>query len=139
MAREDILNQISIERDSQERRYGKENAKCSLWQLMNLFTEEFGECAKALNDAYDWRRKTFEPIPLRQLKQELIQAAAMAVQIVERLDYGLGIQEEVVIHRGLVLEQIARGARIWRTAKEHDELMAALSKLDELEGVSSAT
>lgn len=86
MNRLEILNQVSIERENQESEFGKVNKACDLWQLMVLFGEEAGECQKALCDAYDWERRAFEPIPLRQLRRELIQAAAMAVQIIERLD-----------------------------------------------------
>lgn len=89
MSRENILNEISIERDRQDDKFAHQNAKCTLWQLMSFFAEESGECAKALNDAYDFQRGVFLPIPVRELRKELVQTAAMAVQIVERIDRGL--------------------------------------------------
>lgn len=140
MSRESILGEVSIERDNQDRLFKKVNDRASLWQLMSLLFEEAGECAMALNEAFNWNTHNFEMIPLRQLRQELVQVAAMSVQLVERIDYKSNLDGEVVLERNRLLERIARGARAWRLNKESDvDLLAALARLDELEGVPSGS
>jgi NTP pyrophosphatase (non-canonical NTP hydrolase) len=89
MSRENVLNEVSIERDAQQEKHGEENQGASLWMLMSYLAEEAGEAAKALNEAFSARKKAFEPILIRNLRTELVQTAAMAVQIIERIDAGI--------------------------------------------------
>jgi NTP pyrophosphatase (non-canonical NTP hydrolase) len=81
------LMDVLAERARQTARWGVQELSWPEW--MSILTEEVGEAAQAANAAH-WQRSD-----LTQLRDELVQVAAVAVQIVEAID-GAAVQEEKV-------------------------------------------
>jgi NTP pyrophosphatase (non-canonical NTP hydrolase) len=85
-----ILIEVLEERKRQDTLWGIENLNPFLW--LSILGEEVGECNKATQEAYDWKKKHFKRSPdhseikLQELRTELIQVAAVAVAFVESLD-----------------------------------------------------
>lgn len=73
-------DEIRAERDRQDARWGAQNHSSFVYAA--VLAEECGEVARAVHDIrFGQGTKT-------QLRVELIQVAAVAVQIVERIDSG---------------------------------------------------
>lgn len=68
-----ILNEILNERKSQHRIYGEQNHKPEFW--LSILGEEHGEVCKAV-----YERKS------ENYREELVQVAAVAVQMIECYD-----------------------------------------------------
>ena len=82
-----VLREVSFERTLQKRTYGVQNHNPLLW--LSILGEEFGEVSKEI---YEINRTKNPCTPnevhrrLLNLRQELIQVAAVAVSMVESLD-----------------------------------------------------
>lgn len=80
--RDTIYTAISTERDSQDAKWGAQIHSMPVWSA--ILTEECGEAAEAaLNVAFHG-----EEDHLAHLREELVQVAAVAVQVIERIDSG---------------------------------------------------
>jgi NTP pyrophosphatase (non-canonical NTP hydrolase) len=93
MDRTSIYRDIDDERDRQEARFGNQVHSWPIWAA--ILSEETGEVSEACLQAH-WR----EDVALDHLREELVQVAAVAVQMLEKLDSGDYIPGE---HRGLDL------------------------------------
>ena len=87
-----ILDNIQKERQRQTKKWGEQNHSYPKW--ISILTEEVGEAAKEAND-YEYlldniNNPTFDSVLLNQtlinLREELVQVAAVAVQIIEKID-----------------------------------------------------
>ena len=87
-----ILDNIQKERQRQIEKWGDQNHSYPKW--ISILTEEVGEAAKEAND-YEYlldkiNNPTFDSVLLNQtlinLREELVQVAAVAVQIIEKID-----------------------------------------------------
>ena len=87
-----ILDDIQKERQRQTEKWGEQNNSYPKW--ISILTEEVGEAAKEAND-YEYlldkiNNPTFDSVLLNQtlinLREELVQVAAVAVQIIEEID-----------------------------------------------------
>ena len=93
---ENILNQIKAERERQNEKWGEQNHSVIEWQA--ILMEEVGEAAK---EATDFHFKNFvknidgemvapangdQALRLSRYRKELIQVAAVAVQMIECLE-----------------------------------------------------
>jgi NTP pyrophosphatase (non-canonical NTP hydrolase) len=74
--RERIFDDISLERDRQDKIYGGID-KCMLPTMLSVLVEEVGECAKELNEKL--------PGDTDNLEVELVQVAAVCVKWLEIL------------------------------------------------------
>ena len=79
--REPIYRDIDDERERQERKFGPQRHDWAVWSA--ILSEECGEVAEAC-----LRARWGEDRDLDHLREELIQVAAVAVQIVEKIDSG---------------------------------------------------
>lgn len=78
--REAIYTNISGERDAQEAKWGNQHHSMPVWSA--ILTEECGEVAEAaLRVAFHG-----EDDHLAHLREELVQVAAVAVQMIEKID-----------------------------------------------------
>lgn len=76
-----IYRDIDEERERQERKWGPQLHSWPVWAA--ILAEESGEVAEACLQAH-WQ----EEGGLDHLREELVQAAAVAVQMLEKLDAG---------------------------------------------------
>lgn len=83
-----IYRDIDEERERQERKWGPQLHSWPVWAA--ILAEEAGEVAEACLQAH-WQ----EAGGLEHLREELVQAAAVAVQMLEKLDSGDFIPGEV--------------------------------------------
>lgn len=76
---EKVLEEVLLERQSQERKWGPQNHRCDLYYT--ILGEEVGEVGKAI---CEWLilKKGF----VSDIRMELIQVAAVAVAMAESLD-----------------------------------------------------
>jgi NTP pyrophosphatase (non-canonical NTP hydrolase) len=81
MDRSRIYRDIDDERDRQDARFGRQVHSWPVWAA--ILAEESGEVAEACLQAH-WQ----EPGGLEHLREELVQIAAVAVQMLEKLDSG---------------------------------------------------
>lgn len=79
MDRTSIYRDVDAERDRQERKFGRQVHSWPVWSA--ILTEECGEVAEACLQV-EWQ----EPGGLEHLREELVQVAAVAVQMIEKLD-----------------------------------------------------
>lgn len=86
-----VLEEVAAERERQDAKWGEQNHRLPFY--FTIFAEEVGEVAKAvvehesapsLTAAGEEYREAIE----LQVRAELIQAAAVAVAMVERIDRG---------------------------------------------------
>lgn len=87
-----IYRDIDEERERQERKWGPQLHSWPVWAA--ILAEESGEVAEACLQAH-WQ----EEGGLDHLREELVQAAAVAVQMLEKLDAGEFIPGEVRTRR----------------------------------------
>ena len=80
--RENIYTDISIERDAQDAKWGSQFHSMPVWSA--ILTEECGEVAEAALQVHFHGESDY----LAHLREELIQVAAVAVHIVEKIDSG---------------------------------------------------
>jgi NTP pyrophosphatase (non-canonical NTP hydrolase) len=81
MDRTHLYRDIDAERDRQDARFGRQIHSWPVWSA--VLAEECGEVAQACLQA-QWQ----EPGGLEHLREELIQVAAVAVHMLEKLDAG---------------------------------------------------
>jgi NTP pyrophosphatase (non-canonical NTP hydrolase) len=82
-----ILDEIKAERIRQNDKFGEQNHDPFKWCV--IIGEELGEVNRAVCDAYDWELQSFVTEKLKgNYRTELIQVAAVAVQMIECLDRG---------------------------------------------------
>lgn len=89
---EKALQDVRDERQRQTEKWGEQNHSYPKW--ISILTEEVGESAKEANDYESLLDKinnpTFDSVLLNQtlinLREELVQVAAVAVQIIESID-----------------------------------------------------
>ena len=90
---QEILTEIKEERDSQNKKWGEQNRSLPVW--MAILMEEVGEASKEAvdwyckNDESEYSRGDFayqQMMRLKRFREEMIQVAAVAVQIIENLD-----------------------------------------------------
>lgn len=91
MTRAEILGQVAVERDAQDKKWGKQDHGNSYW--LAILGEEFGEVAreiceqgvtmlmKASPDSKEMKRNA-----VAFMRKELIQVAAVAVAWIESID-----------------------------------------------------
>ena len=83
-----VLHEVLDERERQEARWGQQNH--DLPRYFAILSEEVGEVAKAIVEheftSDDLRRGLF----LLEVRHELVQTAAVAVAMVERIDRQMG-------------------------------------------------
>ena len=80
--RQVIYADISAERDAQDAKWGNQSHDMPVWSA--ILTEEIGEVAEAaLRVHFDG-----ETDNLAHLREELVQVAAVAVHILEKIDSG---------------------------------------------------
>lgn len=78
--REPIYTDIDTERDSQDAKWGNQHHSMPVWSA--ILSEECGEVAEAaLRVAFHG-----EDDHLAHLREELVQVAAVAVQMIEKID-----------------------------------------------------
>lgn len=78
--RDQIFTDISIERDSQDAKWGNQHHSMPVWNA--ILAEECGEVAEAsLQVAFHGEEEY-----LAHLREELVQVAAVAVHIIEKID-----------------------------------------------------
>lgn len=82
-----IYRDIDAERDRQEAKWGAQLHSWPVWAA--ILAEESGEVAEACLQAH-WH----EAGAMEHLREELVQAAAVAVQMLEKLDAGEFIDGE---------------------------------------------
>lgn len=80
--RERIYVDIDAERERQEAKFGSQRHPWPTWSA--ILSEECGEVAEACLKAH-WGSER----DLDHLREELVQVAAVAVQIVEKIDAGM--------------------------------------------------
>ena len=88
-----ILDDIQKERQRQIEKWG-DQSDLPFTRLISILTEEVGEAATEANDYEsildDINKPTFDSVLLNQtlinLREELVQVAAVAVQIIEKID-----------------------------------------------------
>ena len=88
MAVEDILEEVRLERISQDKTYGMPRDDTPL-KWLGVLAEEFGEYAMDVNDKKFEQGEYFD-----NMRNELIQVAAVAVAAIEDLDYQYNQKEE---------------------------------------------
>jgi NTP pyrophosphatase (non-canonical NTP hydrolase) len=76
-----IFQDINDERERQERKWGSQLHSWPVWAA--ILAEESGEVAEACLQAH-WQ----EQGGMEHLREELVQAAAVAIQMLEKLDSG---------------------------------------------------
>jgi NTP pyrophosphatase (non-canonical NTP hydrolase) len=83
---EKLFEEVKKKRTSQDNKWGQQNHSPELWML--ILGEEVGECNKAALEAYFSQKYDAykNPQTLEDLRQELIQVAAVSLAIVESLD-----------------------------------------------------
>lgn len=100
-SREPVVHDIISERQRQDAKWGVQYHNLPEW--IAILTEEVGEASKEAvdyhfeNDISDFtavRRKQSNKIRLQDFRKELIQVAAVAVQIVEHIDQGEKFKED---------------------------------------------
>lgn len=80
--RQSIYSAISAERDAQDAKWGNQTHSMPVWSA--ILTEEVGEVAEAaLRVHFDG-----EGADLSHLREELVQVAAVAVHILEKIETG---------------------------------------------------
>lgn len=79
---DDVLAEVRAERERQDGKWGQQNHEPFLW--LAILGEEFGESQKAALDARIGAQTG--KATLEDLREELIQTAAVAVAFVECLD-----------------------------------------------------
>jgi NTP pyrophosphatase (non-canonical NTP hydrolase) len=80
---EDVIQAVIAERFHQEAKWGEQNHDPFTW--LSILGEEVGECHNAALEArFKWAKE--KNISVENLKEELIQVAAVAVAMVEALD-----------------------------------------------------
>jgi len=84
--RDRIYRDIDAERDRQEARFGPQFHSWPVWST--ILNEECGEVAQASLHAHWGDRFVADDPRLMHLREELIQVAAVAVQMVEKIDAG---------------------------------------------------
>jgi NTP pyrophosphatase (non-canonical NTP hydrolase) len=92
MDRTDIYRDIDAERDRQESLYGDQLHSWPIWAA--ILSEETGEVSEACLQVH-WHEEN----ALAHLREELVQVAAVAVQMLEKLDSGnyvAGAAREIV-------------------------------------------
>lgn len=77
-----ILEEIVEERERQDKKWGPQRHNWPLWAV--ILGEEYGEVCKAICDIH------FEEGKVEQVREELIQLAAVAVAITQHIDEVLG-------------------------------------------------
>ena len=85
--RERIYSAITAERDAQDAKWGNQLHSMPIWSA--ILTEECGEVAQAaLNVHWDGEDR------LAHLREELVQVAAVAVHIIEKIESGDWVRGE---------------------------------------------
>ena len=79
--REHIFSAISAERASQDAKWGNQVHSMPIWSA--ILSEECGEVAEA-----SLRVEFYGEDELAHLREELVQVAAVAVHIIEKIDSG---------------------------------------------------
>lgn len=80
-----VLNEVAVERHHQDCTWGEQNH--DIPTFMSILTEEVGEAARAGNDYHFSNPSSVaKPMRLLETREELIQVAAVAVAMVERID-----------------------------------------------------
>jgi NTP pyrophosphatase (non-canonical NTP hydrolase) len=81
-----VLQDVAAERAAQVEKWGTQRHSWPEW--MSILTEEVGEAAQAANKAHwtvpDYRESIRKQV--QALREELVQIAAVAVQIIEHID-----------------------------------------------------
>jgi NTP pyrophosphatase (non-canonical NTP hydrolase) len=76
--------EIMRERARQDSKWGVQNHSVMEWHL--ILAEEFGEVGKALNEYH------FRKAPLKDVRDEVIQTAAVCIAMLESMDRNQGDQ-----------------------------------------------
>lgn len=84
--REQIYQDVDDERDRQEARFGSQFHSWPVWSA--ILSEECGEVAQASLHAHWGDSFAADDPRLAHLREELIQVAAVAIQMVEKIDAG---------------------------------------------------
>ena len=81
-----VLEEVQEERLNQNNKWGEQNHNPSIW--LAILAEEFGEAAKEVCEynAVDKNLGLLVYYRLNNMRKELIQTAAVAIQFVESLD-----------------------------------------------------
>jgi NTP pyrophosphatase (non-canonical NTP hydrolase) len=77
-AMESVLSEVRAERERQHTRWGSQRPDWAIW--LAILMEEVGESAEAALKAQ------YEGAPLQDLRDEMVQVAAVAVAMLEHLD-----------------------------------------------------
>jgi hypothetical protein len=76
---------VHMERVRQHEKWGVQNHPLGIW--IAILGEEFGEaCQQALRATFNDPRDGTSADPLQDLRTELVQVAAVAIQIIEHID-----------------------------------------------------
>lgn len=86
--RDSIYADITAERESQDAKWGNQVHSMPIWSA--ILTEECGEVAQAALQVH-WPEGDD---PLKHLREELVQVAAVAVHIIEKIDSGEWVRGE---------------------------------------------
>ncbi len=83
--KEEVFNEICVEMARQDRMFGVQTHTVPVWLM--ILAEEFGEVSQAANELWfnGGRRDNY--------REELIQVAAVAVQMVRALDKQIVVEE----------------------------------------------
>jgi len=87
MTEHPVFVEVSKERDRQDRLWGEQNHDPVYW--LSILGEEFGEACQAFNNY--WFESTSDN--LDAYREEIIQVAAVAVEMIECLDRNSNAEE----------------------------------------------
>jgi NTP pyrophosphatase (non-canonical NTP hydrolase) len=79
-----VMNQVGAERIRQNNKWGEQNHGPFVW--LAILGEEVGEANKAALEACDLKTSQFSIEKLIEMREELVQVAAVAVAMIESLD-----------------------------------------------------
>lgn len=83
---------VRQEREVQDKRFGVQDHDPFMYYV--ILAEEVGEVAKAIIDAYDFNEKSYDIEKLKHVKVELIQSAAVAKAVFERVERMLWVTKD---------------------------------------------
>jgi len=100
-AKERIAEEVIVERERQDVLWGEQNH--DLPTFISILAEEVGEAARCCNDYhFSADGSVAKPVRLLEAREELIQVAAVACAIVERIDrmYGGKVDAQELLEFG---------------------------------------
>lgn len=95
---ESIIDEIREERLRQDMIFGESDKARSIWELLAVLGEEYGEVCKSVNDMHTyWKKPRVDKSDIdlytSHIREECVQVAAVAVKILEAIaEYGVQLE-----------------------------------------------